>query len=177
MIRALAALSLLAGLAGCASVGQPHTASSESISGRLSLRVEAGTTTPAKSLSGGFELQGSPAAGQLSLSTPLGTVMAQARWSATQAWLTTPQGETSYPDLDSLTQHLLGESLPVAALFDWLRGRPWPGAPSQANTPPADSGFQQLGWAVNLTRFNEGWVTAQRTQEPQVTVRARIDPP
>ncbi|HZE92836.1 MAG TPA: lipoprotein insertase outer membrane protein LolB, partial [Rhizobacter sp.] len=105
----------------------------------------------------------------------LGTVVAQARWTGHQAWLLTSDGEAEYPNLDALTRQMLGESLPVAALFDWLRGRPWRGAASQDNT--ALAGFQQLGWVIDLARFNEGWIAAERSQLPRVSVRARVDPP
>jgi outer membrane lipoprotein LolB len=91
--------------------------------------------------------------------------------------LATPQGETRYDDLDALTRAVLGESLPVAALFDWLRGRPWPGASSTANAPPAEPGFKQLGWIVSLARFNEAWIAARRERAPVVTVRAKLDRP
>jgi outer membrane lipoprotein LolB len=164
-------------LGGCASVGQKAPAGVETLSGKLSVRVDASAAAPARSESGNFELKGTPDEGQLNLSSPLGTVLAQARWSGQRAWLTTAQGEVAYPDLDTLTQEMLGERLPVAALFDWLRGRPWPGAASQANVMPAGPGFQQLGWSVDLARFAEGWITAQRAQPPTVTVRARVDAP
>ena len=162
---------------GCASVGQRAPQGAETISGKLSVRVDASASVPARSESGNFELKGTPDDGQLNLSSPLGTVLAQARWSGQRAWLTTSQGETAYPDLDSLTQEMLGERLPVAALFDWLRGRAWPGAGSQANTATAGPGFQQLGWSVDLTRFSEGWISARRAHPPVVVVRARVDNP
>jgi outer membrane lipoprotein LolB len=175
----LLATLCLSALAGCASApAQRPAAENQALSGRLSVRVDATASTPAQNVSGLFELEGAPAAGQLSLSTPLGTMMARARWTPDRAWLTTSDGETSFPDLASLTHQMLGESLPVAALFDWLRGRPWPGAPSRAR--PADGGrggFQQLGWNVDLARFDEGWVSAEREQLPHVSVRARLDPP
>jgi outer membrane lipoprotein LolB len=173
-VRRFALAWLLAAslLAGCATVGQQAPAGSATLSGKLSVRVDATATTPARSESGNFELKGTPEAGQLNLFTPLGTVLAQARWAGQRAWLATSQGETAYPDLDSLTQEMLGERLPVAALFDWLRGRPWPGAPSRA----VEGGFEQLGWSIDLARFGEGWVAAKRTQAPAVLVRARVDP-
>ncbi|MEO8155164.1 MAG: lipoprotein insertase outer membrane protein LolB [Rhizobacter sp.] len=164
-------------LGGCASVGQRAPAGAQTLSGKLSVRVDASASSAARSESGNFELKGTPQNGLLNLSSPLGTVLAQARWSGQQAWLTTSQGETAYPDLDALTQEMLGERLPVAALFDWLRGQPWAGAVSQTNAPPVGPGFSQLGWAVDLARFDEGWVVAQRSQAPAVTVRARIDKP
>lgn len=174
MTRTAVVLLLVAGLlGGCASVGQRAPEGVDSISGKLSVRVDASATTPARSESGNFELKGTPSDGQLNLSSPLGTVLAQARWAGQRAWLTTSQGETAYPDLDALTQEMLGERLPVAALFDWLRGRAWSSAPSQ----PTAQGFQQLGWSVDLGRFSEGWISAQRAQPPVVTVRARVDQP
>jgi outer membrane lipoprotein LolB len=45
------------------------------------------------------------------------------------------------------------------------------------SVPPADPGFEQLGWSVNLARFDEAWVTARRAQAPAVTVRAKLDRP
>jgi outer membrane lipoprotein LolB len=167
-------MCLLAGavLTGCATVGQQAPAGSATLTGKLSVRVDATATTPARSESGNFELKGTPEAGQLNLSTPLGTVIAQARWAGQRAWLATSQGETAYPDLDTLTQEMLGERLPVAALFDWLRGRPWQGAPSRT----VDGGFEQLGWSIDLARFGDGWVAARRAQAPAVLVRARVDP-
>ena len=152
-------------------------ASADVLSGRMVVRVDGTDSSAARSLSAGFELRGGPAAGRLSLSSPLGSVLAQARWSPGSVVLATPQGETTFPDLNALTREVLGESLPVAALFDWLHGRPWPDAPSTANVAPAVAGFEQLGWAVDLARFDEAWVVARRERVPVVTVRARMDRP
>ncbi len=131
----------------------------------------------ARTLSAGFELRGDADRGSLNLATPFGTVLAQARWSPQQVLLVTPQGQTPYADLPALTRELLGEALPVAALFDWLRGRPWPGADSLATQPPEEPGFAQLGWQVTLARFNEGFIEARRSEPPVVTVRAQIERP
>jgi outer membrane lipoprotein LolB len=170
---------MLSCLAACATVdkGRHAEPEGESISGRLSVRVDATPTAAARSVSAGFDLQGGPSAGRLDLSTPLGTVLAQARWSPGQAVLTTSEGTRDFADMDALTLEMLGESLPVAALFDWLRGRPWPLAPSEASAPPEAAGFRQLGWRVDTGRFAEGWVEARRAQAPQVTVRARVEQP
>ena len=70
------------------------------------------------------------------------------------------------------------QALPVQALFDWLRGRPWPQAPSRA----ADgAGFQQLGWQVDLRRFGDQLIFAQRLNpngsEPLATLRLKLDAP
>ncbi len=170
--RGFAALAFVA-LAGCASVAPEPPPAGDTLSGRLAVRVEATAQAPAQSVSGSFELQGTPRAGRLSLVSPLGTLVAQARWTEQRATLVTPSGETPFENLDALTREMLGESLPVAALFDWLRGRPWPAAPSQAQP----QGFEQLGWRVDLARFADGLVTAERAQPPAVSVRARLDAP
>ena len=178
MIRALpagAALCAALLLGGCAS--PPRGAGGQVFSGRLSVKVDGAAGTEPRSLSAAFELEGDAGAGRFGLSTPLGTMLAQARWQPGQVVLSTPQGDTRFSDLNSLTREMLGETLPVAALFDWLRGRPWPGAASSASVPPADAGFEQLGWTVNLARFDEAWVVAHRQQAPSVTMRAKLDRP
>ena len=176
----LAATIAMLVLAGCATVPRGDASSAgETLSGRLSVRVEADGTAPARSVSAAFELHGDPNAGRLDLSTPLGSMLAQARWSPIRVVLATPKGESDFRDLDSLTREMLGESLPVAALFDWLHGRPWPGAPSTPSVPAANSGggFEQLGWTVDLGRFADAVVSAHRESPPLVTVRIKLDRP
>jgi outer membrane lipoprotein LolB len=170
-------LALAAALSGCASPGALRAPGEEALEGRLSVRVEGAAAEPARSLSAGFELIGNADRGSLNLSTPMGTMLAQARWTPQQAMLITPQGQTPYADMPALMRGLLGEELPLAALFDWLRGRPWPGAQSQPSQPPDEDGFRQLGWQVSLARFAEGLVEARRMQPPAVTLRARMDRP
>ena len=141
--------------------------------GRLSVRVDAQADTPARSLSAGFELRGDGQQGELRLSTPLGTLLAAARWSPGEALLTTPGSQTRFADLDALSREALGEALPLQALPDWLAGRPWPGAASRASS----AGFDQLGWQINLAAFPEGQIDAVRDAAPRVTLRARLEPP
>lgn len=165
-------------LGGCAAVPRSGPAlSGEPLSGRLSVRVEGLDGAAARSLSASFELQGDAQNGRLDLATPLGTMLAQARWAPRHVVLATPQGESTFDDLDALTREVLGESVPVIALFDWLRGRPWPGAASTALVPATGPGFLQLGWAISLARFDKAAITAQREQAPTVTVRAQLDRP
>lgn len=172
----LAAVVVGLALPGCMTLSSGGKgAPGETFIGRLSVRVERDGATPARSLSAAFELRGDPNAGRLDLSTPLGSVLAQARWSPARVVLATPRGETDFADLDALTREVLGESLPIAALFDWLRGRPWSGATSTPSAP--GSGFEQLGWAVDLARFDEALVAARRESPPPVTVRIKLDRP
>jgi outer membrane lipoprotein LolB len=153
----------------------PDLAAGPALSGRLAVHVDATTASGARDVSAGFELLGDADIGQLSLTTPLGTMLAQARWAPGNVVLTTPQGRSRFADLDALTREVLGESVPVIALFDWLRGRPWPEAPTPGGATSA--GFEQLGWTVSLDRFDDALITARRDREPSVTVRAKLDRP
>ena len=163
------ALVLLAG--GCATTAEPRALSD--LSGRLALRVD--VPEAARSFSADFDLRGDAARGSLRLTGPLGAMLAQARWQPGMAELTTSDNAVRvFDDLDQLAQALLGERLPMAALIDWLRGRPWPGAASVA----AGSGFDQLGWTVDLARYAEGVLSATRAArsgQAGVSVHVRLD--
>jgi len=135
------------------------------------VKVDATATQAAQGANAAFELRGDAEGGELHLNSPLGTRMVSVRWSRSGAVLVTAQGERSFADLDALSREALGESLPLAALPDWLAGRPWPHAPHL----PEATGFEQLGWHVDLQRQAQGWVEAQRTTPPAVSLRARID--
>jgi len=167
--RALACAAVLL-LAACATP-PPAAPGAERLSGRLAVRI-AGQAE--RSVSGGFELTGNAERGELLLTTPLGTTAARAQWSPGQALLRSGSDEWRFDTLDALAAQALGEPVPLAALFDWLRGRPWPGASSQPREA-GQAGFVQLGWQVDLSRWAEGWVDARRSTPPEVTVRARLD--
>lgn len=167
---AVVALGLLS---ACASLSPPHAEGAQVLTGRLSVRVE---SEPVRALSAAFELSGDAREGALALTSPLGSKLAQARWKPNEVMLETPGSRSRYADLDALATQALGERVPLAALFDWLRGRPWPGAGSVA-LAGSEPGFMQLGWRVVLARFAEGWVEARRDAPPAVTLRARLDPP
>ena len=69
----------------------------------------------------------------------------------------------------------------MEAFFDWLHGRPWPGAPSQPLASPSGAApaasFTQLGWMVDTAQLAEGTVVAVRREPlPVVTVRIKLDP-
>ena len=169
LARRLWPLTLAALLVGCATPLPDNSA--PVVAGRLLVRVD---SQPPRNLTGEFELRGNPQTGSLRLIGPLGSIAADARWSPQISSLFTPTGRSDFANLDEMSQAALGEIVPVAALFDWLRGRPWDQAPSQALADNAP-GFAQLGWQVRLARFAEGWVEAERDALPRVTVRAKLD--
>jgi outer membrane lipoprotein LolB len=177
--EALVAATAAALLTGCASHPEWNRSQpQDALFGRMTVRIEPSDAANApRNMSAAFELAGDASRGRLDLNTPIGTTLARARWEPGLVALITAQGESRYADMPALTREMLGEELPLAALFDWLRGRPWPGAPSTAALPPADAGFNQLGWDVNLAQFADAWVTARRELPPAVTVRVKLERP
>jgi len=141
-------------LSACATPRQSHLEEA-SWSGRLALRVD---SAPPQSFSAGFDLYGSPQAGELQLTSPLGNTLASVVWSPGRAELRQGAQTTRKETLDELTAELGGTPLPVAALFAWLRGQP----------------LEASGWHADLSRHPEGRVTARRTQ-PLPGAELRID--
>lgn len=158
-------------ISGCATVHPPSMA--RDLAGRLSVRIDASGATPARSFAADFDLRGNAERGELRLTGPLGAMLADVRWRPGAAEMTDANGRRDYPTLEALARDLLGEPLPLGALTDWLRGRPWPGAPHSRH----DDGFEQLGWRVALGELAQGLVLARRDGVPAVQVRARLESP
>jgi outer membrane lipoprotein LolB len=160
-------------LAGCATPA-PDTGTPWQ-RGRLALRVDALAGRAAQSLNVAFELRGDGERGELHLISPIGTQLAAARWAPGLAELRSSEGEKRYASLDALSREALGEALPLAALPDWLAGRPWRGAAHTAQ----DGGFEQLGWAIDTRGLAEGRVLARRPTSAAaagVNLRVQLDP-
>lgn len=144
-------------LMGCAPRRPPGPRPPEHWSGRLSLSVQ---SDPVQSFSAGFELSGRAEAGELMLSTPLGTTLAQARWSPGQAGLVSGAQERRFNSIDELLRELTGTTLPLAALFDWLRGIP----------------TEAPGWQADLAHSAQGRLVARRASPaPLVELRLLLD--
>jgi outer membrane lipoprotein LolB len=167
-VRIAAALIALA-LAGCAQLPKAPPAANEArLSGRISVTVAGDVHNRGTGGAASFELFGGPSMGRLELTTPLGSLVARANWQPGLVTLKTPNDERRFDDLDALTRELLGEPVPVAALFDWLHARPWPAAPHQKTA----DGFEQLGWRIEPRLPS---LVATRLAAPVVTLRAKLD--
>lgn len=136
-------------LAGCATPQRtPAAPGVQAWAGRLALTVEGQAS---QSFSAGFELKGAPETGELTLFNPLGGTLAALSWSPGTATLRQSNGSTrQFPSLEALAQEATGAPLPIAALFDWLAGRPTPVA----------------GWQADVTQVAEGRLRAQRSGPP-----------
>ena len=123
----------------------------------MSVQVQ---SAPPQNTSGSFELSGNAENGQLILLTPLGNIAARVQWNATNASVTQGNQTRQADSLDALTQELLGTSLPVTALFDWIQGR----------------ATQAQGWSADLTSHADGKILAIRsTPLPEASLRIVLD--
>jgi outer membrane lipoprotein LolB len=144
-------------IAGCASFpwanGLKDTQKA-GFSGRISLQVE---STPPQSFSGGFDLQGSTAQGELTLFTPLGSTAAVMRWSPGRAELQNGSTTQAYPSVQAMMERTTGAAVPIEALFAWLGG--------EATAVP--------GWLADVSRHADGRISALRT-DPAPPAQLRI---
>jgi outer membrane lipoprotein LolB len=115
---------------------------------------------PVQQLSGGFLLDGQASAGELKLTTPLGTVASRWVWSPGQATMTHDGQTRQFDNMATLTEQLTGVALPLEAVFAWLQGRSF----------PVD------GWRVDLDNWPRGRILAHRlSPSPAVELRLILD--
>ena len=122
--------------------------------GRLALSVEGETQ---QSFSALFDLRGSPRAGELALTSPIGSTLAVLQWSPGEALLKNGNQTRRYDSVDALIEAATGAAIPVDALFGWLAGRDDP-------VP---------GWKADLSQYASGRLQAMR-HSPQPTADLRI---
>ena len=150
----------LAFLTGCASpprAAGPVDPVSGPWSGRLALQVE---DQASQSFSASFELKGSARSGELTLFSPLGGTLAVLAWVPGVATLNSNGQTRQFDSVDTLVGHVTGSAIPVAALFDWLRG---------IDTRVA-------GWRADLSQLAQGRVAAKRLEPlPQADLRVVLE--
>jgi outer membrane lipoprotein LolB len=153
LLAAGAAALLVA--SGCAQLpGQRPAQGSDSWSGRMSLRID---SQPVQTFSALFDLRGSPDAGELSLTSPIGSTLAQLHWAPGEALLKNGSEVRRFDSVDALIEAATGAAIPVGALFAWLAGR---------NEPVP-------GWRPDLAQVANGRLQATR-EAPGPTADLRI---
>lgn len=149
----------LVALSGCATPPRPADGANENgpWSGRLALQVK---DQASQSFAAMFELRGSAESGELTLTSPLGGTLAVLAWAPGTATLRSNGQTRSFPSVDALVTQATGAAIPLAALFDWLRGR---------NTPVP-------GWRANLSQLAQGRISAVRHDpQPEADLRVALD--
>ncbi|GKT20406.1 lipoprotein insertase outer membrane protein LolB [Acidovorax sp. SUPP3334] len=158
--RAVLAIVMTLLATGCAQqarVSHQQSPQANAWSGRLSLQVDDPAAQP---LNAGFELRGQPAQGELTLLNPFGNVIAKLIWSPGRATLTNGNETRESDSLDTLVLQLTGSTVPVTALFGWLRQEP----------------AVAEGWDADLEGMDRGRLVAyRRSPLPQATLRIALD--
>jgi outer membrane lipoprotein LolB len=147
-------------LTGCAQAPKKPQARDDAAQwrGRLALRIENDAT---QSFFANFELSGHAQAGELLLSGPLGSAVADLQWAPNVAILRS-QGQTqTFDSLQALATQATGTVIPIGALFSWLRGVP----------------AQEDGWQADLSDLPQGRLLAKRTHPaPAAQLRLILEP-
>ena len=142
-------------MAGCAS--SPRERPAAFWSGRLGLQVQ---SEPPQNLHASFELQGSAQQGELTLLSPVGSILARLSWTPRQATLERGAERWTQASVEQLAQQLVQTPFPIQALFDWIEGR--------AGT--------HAGWEADLSARDQGRITARRTAPaPSAVLRIVLD--
>lgn len=161
-VRLLLATVLTVYVAGCSTLTSDRDgfySKNEVWSGRLSLRTLGDAP---ENWVASFVLRGKAEAGDLTLLSPLGSTLAQARWSPGAAVLDQGNSIQTYPNMDALTTAISGNPLPVAAMFSWLAGQP----------------ISMGGWTPQLERIERGRIQARRDwPAPGAEIRIILDQP
>lgn len=149
------ALGLLAGCAAPVKTALPPGV--QAWAGRMALSVEGKRD---QSFSAGFELKGAPQAGELTLFNPLGGTVGVLAWAPGSATLRSGNEVRQFASLDELSTEVTGAAIPVAALFDWLAGKP----------------TEVRGWQVDLSDLPQGRLRAQRSSPtPPADLRVALE--
>ena len=126
--------------------------------GRISLQLQ---SEPVQSFHAGFELKGEARQGELTLISPLGSILGVLRWSPQEAELDSGNHNPQrFESVDALMAQATGAAVPISALFAWLRG----------------DNASASGWTADLSRQSEGRITATRSQPaPRAELRIVLD--
>ena len=141
----------LSWLGGCAHLRATPASSASTCAGTVLGGRIAVTGEGLQGMYGGFKLVLTASSGRFDVLSPLGQMLAQARWDDGGASLSDGRSVRDFPSFEAMTKAALGVGLPRAALQDWVRGVP---AASLPSTPLPDGGFDQLGWRVRPQRVD-----------------------
>lgn len=133
---------------GCATPQKDKEATPSLVAaGRIVVTV---ASTPPQRWAAQFELSGSPQSGALVLLSPLGNTLARASWKPNGAQLEQGHKIQTFADVNHLTQTLVGATVPISALFAWVKGQ----------------ALQTEDWEADLSDLHNGRLTARKNHPP-----------
>jgi len=125
----------------------------------MALRVDG---EPPQNFSAFFDLRGDAIAGELRLTSPIGSTLGVARWSPGEAVLEDGSRSRRFGSAEDLLKAATGAAIPLDALFGWLAG--------QSRPVP--------GWRADLGQFDAGRINAWRdTPQPRAELRVIFERP
>lgn len=186
-------------LVACASLPPaappPAGAALAAFAGRFSLAVThspGGALEKRENWTGRFALTVAGGGQSLDLSSPLGATLARIESGPDGARLSVPDGggvRTEHgSDLNALSERILGWSLPLDGLPDWVAGHPVSDRPyrilagDDGGTASAER-FEQDDWTISVTRPANGAARrvqierAAQDERPQIELRVVLDAP
>lgn len=145
VLRCLAALPLVALLAGCGSLPRAPSGAAAPTTPTFALSGRLLATDGSRRFSASLRWSQGPAT-RILLTTPLGQAVASIDVDAGGARLTTADGQQyAAANLSELARRGLGLALPFEQLPWWMSGH---GAPDVPASPIEPDGFAQQGWTV-----------------------------
>lgn len=147
-------------IAGCAHQTGPNgitDAENRFWTGRLSLQIQ---SEPPQAFFSAFELRGKAERGDLTLTSPIGSILGVLRWSPDDAVLESGGDVKHFASVDALLAQTTGAAVPISALFNWLEGK----------------NISVNGWTADLSRQGVGRIAAKRVDPaPQADLRIVLD--
>ena len=176
MPRALFALAFAAALSGCAHLapmpsGEPSPGGFE-LSGRVAVRYSGESAT------GRVQWRHADSTDDLLITNPLGQGVARITRAGEQFELETSDGHRySAPDAESLTAQVLGWSLPLHGLPQWVRAQPLPGDPAEIQRDSADrvASLSQDGWHIDYEAYAGERPSRLTLARPDLEIRLVIE--
>jgi outer membrane lipoprotein LolB len=162
-------------VAACATVPeQTPTGTVFELAGRVAVR--SGTDAAA----GTIVWRHGVAFDDLMVRSPLGQGIAEITRRGDRYTLTTADAKQfSAIDPEALTEQALGWRLPLAGLPDWVRGRPYPDAPSEtrSGSDARIREIRQLGWTIDYLAYDaaSGLPSRLRLERDGLDIRLTID--
>lgn len=158
MMRLLGLLLCLI-LAACASpVPRQSLDNDFSRAGRFAVNFSDNLSKP-YAAQGGFSWYDSGSSLSLDLLNPVGSILAQLQLTADQASIKYADGSVQTAvNADQLLKNVWGHAVPVSGLRYWIQGVPDPHYMAAKQTYDATgklTGFQQAGWQVQMSDFDE----------------------
>lgn len=182
--RRIVAVAVVLVLAACAAPVKDSVHSAQGTyerTGRFAVNVD-DVPDHRESVQGGFVWRDAGDILTLQLVNPFGSTLAEVRVSPGRAELTRSDGSREYAEHpDDLVAQVLHSPVPVAGLRQWLRGRVDRDRANSvvANDQGVVSGFEQDGWRVGLSRYDEQGPTLlqlnRRDGSRNIRIRLAID--